>query len=130
MNFSEAIQSGFSNYFNFSSRAQRSAFWYWILFTVVGAQIASVVDWATFGMELGKISPISGIFNLLTCIPCVSVGVRRLHDIGRSGWWLLLVFLVLIGWIVLVYWWCQQGEAGTNRYGPNPLGGGLQPIRP
>ena len=130
MNFFEAIQSGFNNYFNFSGRAQRSAFWYWTLFSIVGALIASVSDWATFGIEWGTVSPINGIFSLITFIPCISVAARRLHDIGRTGWWLLLILVPIVGWIILIIWYCQQGEAGTNQYGPNPLGGELQPIRP
>jgi uncharacterized membrane protein YhaH (DUF805 family) len=128
MNFSEAIQSGFNNYVNFNGRAQRSAFWFWVLFAFLAGLVLSVLDYAIFGSD--SFSPLSTIFAIGTILPNLAVGARRLHDTGRSGWWQLLWFLPIIGFIILLIWFIQQGEAGTNRYGPNPLGGGLQPIRP
>ena len=127
MNFSEAIQSGFSNYVNFSGRAQRSAFWYWILFVWLAGIAASILDAAVFGSD--SLYPLSSIFTLGTFLPNIAVAARRLHDTGRSGWWQLLWLLPIIGFIILLIWLIQQGEAGTNQYGPNPLGGELQPIR-
>lgn len=120
MNFSEAIQSGFNNYVNFNGRAQRSAFWYWILFVWLAGIVASILDMAVFGSD--SIYPLSSIFTLGTILPNLAVGARRLHDTGRSGWWQLLWFLPIIGFIILLIWFIQQGEAGTNTYGPNPLG--------
>lgn len=121
MNFSEAIQSGFSNYFNFSGRAQRSALWYWTLFSILGGLVTSGVDWAVFGSDM-TVSPLNALFSLGTLIPSISVAARRLHDIGRTGWWLLLILVPIVGWIILIIWYCQKGEAGPNQYGPNPLG--------
>jgi len=127
MNFSEAIQSGFNNYANFNGRAQRSAFWYWILFVWLAGIVASILDMAIFGSD--SMYPLSSIFTLGTILPNLAVAARRLHDTGRSGWWQLLWLLPIIGFIILLIWFIQQGEAGNNQYGPNPLGGALQPIR-
>jgi uncharacterized membrane protein YhaH (DUF805 family) len=62
------------------------------------------------------------LFGLATFLPGLAVTARRLHDIGRSGWWMLLWLVPLVGWIVLIVWYCQPGQPGTNQYGPNPLG--------
>ena len=120
MNFMEAIKSGFANYANFSGRAQRSAFWYWILFAFLVGIVANILDWAIFGAD--SVSPLSLILGLALLIPDLSVGARRLHDIGRSGWWQLLHFVPLIGLIILIVWYCKRGEPGPNQHGPNPLG--------
>jgi uncharacterized membrane protein YhaH (DUF805 family) len=117
MNFQQAIQSGFSNYVNFRGRARRSEFWYWQLFLVVGGLVAEVFDYGT-GLRM---SPLSSLFWLATFIPDLAVYVRRLHDTDRSGWWLLLFFVPLIGAIVLLVWLCTRGSHGYNRFGANPL---------
>jgi len=119
MNFSEAISSGFQNYVNFSGRAQRSAFWYWALFVFLGSFVAGILDAMIFGID--AYAPISGLFGLVVLLPGLAVSVRRLHDIGRSGWWLLIWLVPLIGWIILIYWYCQPGEPGFNQFGRNPL---------
>ena len=119
MNFSEAITSGFQNYVNFSGRAQRSAFWYWVLFAFLGNIATNILDILIFGLE--SYSPFSILFGLAILLPGLAVAVRRLHDIGRSGWWLLIGLIPLIGWIILIYWYCQPGEPGFNQFGRNPL---------
>jgi uncharacterized membrane protein YhaH (DUF805 family) len=119
MNFVEAIQSGFRNYVNFSGRAQRSAFWYWVLFAVIAAIVAGMLDNMVFGEGEG---PIGTIVSLALFLPGLSVSVRRLHDIDRTGWWVLLAFTV-IGIIVLIIFNCTKGTPGPNRFGPDPLGG-------
>ena len=68
----------------------------------------------------GIANVLSGIFRLATLIPSLAVGARRLHDINKSGWWLLLMFAILIGWIILIVWAIKQGDKGPNRYGPDP----------
>jgi uncharacterized membrane protein YhaH (DUF805 family) len=119
MNFSEAIKSAFSNYFNFADRSSRSAFWYWVLFTFLVGVGLTLVDAMIFGLD--SYTPLSGLFGLATFIPGIAVAVRRLHDMGRTGWWMLLLFLPLIGIIVLIIWWCQPSEPGPNQYGSAPL---------
>ena len=120
MNFGEAIASGFQNYVTFSGRASRSEYWYWVLFTVLGGVATGIVDRSLF--DTSTISPLNAIFSLVCFLPTLAVGVRRLHDIDRTGWWWLLVFTV-IGSILLIVWDCLKGTAGPNRYGPDPLGG-------
>ena len=106
MNFKKAIQSGFSNYVNFRSRACRSEFWYWQLFLLIGGVIAEIFDYAIGS----SVSPLTSIFWFATIIPDLAVYVRRLHDTDRSGWWLLLFFVPLVGAVVMLVWLCHQGH--------------------
>jgi uncharacterized membrane protein YhaH (DUF805 family) len=117
MTFTQAIKSGFSNYVNFTGRSARSEFWYWALFaTLIGTAI-NIVDYG-----LGSGSGLLGeLWGLATFLPGLAVGARRLHDTDRSGFWLFLVLLPLIGLIVLIVWWCMKGTSGSNQYGPDPL---------
>jgi uncharacterized membrane protein YhaH (DUF805 family) len=129
MNFGQAIASGFANYVNFSGRAIRSEYWYWVLFTVIGAIVTLILDDAVFGYE--SVAPLNSVFNVVTFLPSLAVLVRRLHDIDRTGWWVLIA-LTIIGLFVLIYWACQRGTPGPNRFGPDPLGSGgwINPPRP
>jgi uncharacterized membrane protein YhaH (DUF805 family) len=120
MNFTQAISSGFQNYINFTGRAARSEYWFWTLFTVLVSIVASLIDLGLF--RSFDFSPLSTIVSLGTLLPSVAVGVRRLHDLDRTGWWLLLVITV-IGAIVLLVWFCMRGTAAPNRFGPDPLAG-------
>jgi uncharacterized membrane protein YhaH (DUF805 family) len=117
MNFVEAIKSGFSNYVTFSGRAVRSEYWFWVLFTVIGSIVAMIIDAAVLGYSPGAASPIAGIFDLVTFLPSLAVGARRLHDTDRTAWWLLLG-LTGIGAILLIVWFCFKGTPGPNRFGP------------
>ena len=112
MNFTQAISAGFSNYVNFAGRAIRSEYWYWALFVVLGSIVARIID-AVIGIGL-----FNSIFGLAVLLPSIAVGVRRLHDLDRTGWWLLLDFIPVIGWIVLIVWFCSRGTVGANRFGP------------
>ena len=90
MNFGQAVSSCFANYVTFSGRASRSEYWYWCLFLLVGGLCASIAD----RLILNDIEtqPINLIFTLATFLPGLDVSVRRLHDVNRSGWWLLIMF--------------------------------------
>jgi uncharacterized membrane protein YhaH (DUF805 family) len=120
MGFVEAIRSGFSNYVNFSSRAPRSEYWYWTLFAILVGIAANILDTIIF---YNIFSPVSTLTALALFLPGLAVSVRRLHDIDRTGWWLLIAFTI-IGLFVLLYWDCVKGTAGSNRFGTDPLGGG------
>ena len=120
MTFSEAISSGFRNYVSFSGRASRSEFWYWILFNVLVSIALSIIDLV---LVSGNATVLSSIWSLATFLPSLAVGIRRLHDTDRSGWWWLISFIPLIGIIVLIVFWCSAGTPGSNRFGPDPLGG-------
>jgi len=120
MNFAQAITSGFRHYVAFAGRASRSEYWYWVLFTIIGAIVTLILDRAVFSDS--DLSPLNAIFNLVCFLPSLAVAVRRLHDIGRTGWWILIA-LTIIGTIVLIVWACQKGDAGPNQYGPDPWAG-------
>ena len=115
MNFVEAIKSGFSNYVNFSDRAIRSEYWYWILFIILGDIVTGIIDWA-IGAQVT-----TGLFGLATLLPNIAVAIRRLHDLDRTGWWILLSLIPLVGWIILLIWYCTRGTVGPNRFGPDRL---------
>lgn len=119
MNFWQAITSGYSNYVNFSGRAIRSEYWYWVLFTVIASAVTATLDAAMFSSVPG-VSPINNIFGLVTFLPSLGMLIRRLHDIDRTGWWVLIAFTG-IGLFLLIYWECCRGTPGPNRFGPDPL---------
>ena len=89
---------GFRNYVGFSGRASRSEFWYWVLFTVLVGIVTSIID---LGVLPSSVNPFSSIWSLVTFLPSLAMGIRRLHHTYRSGWWSLLTFIPLIGIIVL-----------------------------
>lgn len=107
MDFKTAVKHVFNNYANFNGRASRSEFWYWVLFVVLVGVFLDIV-----GIEL-----LSIVFALGTLVPYFAVAARRLHDIDKSGWWLLLSLVPIIGAVVLIYWWVQKGTEGPNRFG-------------
>jgi uncharacterized membrane protein YhaH (DUF805 family) len=117
MNFTEAISSGFSNYVNFAGRAIRSEYWYWVLFVFLAEIVTGIVDFV-LGVQIT-----TTIFALAVLLPGLAVTIRRLHDLDRSGWWVLLALIPLIGAIVLLVWFCSRGTEGSNRFGPDPLAG-------
>jgi uncharacterized membrane protein YhaH (DUF805 family) len=119
MTFTQAIRSGFQNYVNFSGRAPRSEYWYWTLFSILVSIASALVDVALFPSL--NASPINTIVELALLLPGLAVSVRRLHDLDRTGWWLLLI-LTGIGAIVLLVWFCMRGTVAPNRFGPDPLG--------
>jgi uncharacterized membrane protein YhaH (DUF805 family) len=117
MGFGEAISSGFSNYVNFSGRACRSEYWFWTLFVVIADIVALAID-AAIGIQV-----VSGLFGLAVLLPGIAVALRRLHDLDRTGWWIFIWFIPIVGWIILIIWFCTKGTDGPNRFGPDPLGG-------
>jgi uncharacterized membrane protein YhaH (DUF805 family) len=120
MTFTQAIASGFANYIKFTGRAVRSEFWFWLLFTMLGDVAAQILDGGLAAAHITASEPISLLFYLGTLIPSIAVWARRLHDIDRTAWWLLLG-LTAIGIVPLIYWACVKGSQGYNRFGPNPL---------
>jgi len=97
-----SIRTGFQNYFVYKNRARRADFWWWFGFIVVGEVILSSIS-----------TNAANAFSLVTFIPHVMFGIRRLHDTNRSGWWWLVPIVNLV-------FWAQPGNEGENRFGPPP----------
>jgi uncharacterized membrane protein YhaH (DUF805 family) len=114
--FGAAVALGLRNYVNFSGRTSRAGHWFFVLAAVLSGFVTGAVDSALFGRGLYDPQPISGLVSLLLILPSLALAVRRLHDVNRSGWWLLLV-LTVIGAIPVLFWLCQQGDRFTNRFG-------------
>jgi len=123
MGFTDAIKTGFQKYIGFSGRAARSEYWYWVLFVLLLQIVGWLIDMTLFGFNTTGVNPISSLLSLATFLPGLAVSIRRLHDIDRVGWWVLLGLIPVIGWIVLIYWACLRGTVGANRFGPDPLAG-------
>jgi uncharacterized membrane protein YhaH (DUF805 family) len=114
VNFVEAVQSVLSKYAVFSGRARRSEYWWFALFNIILSVVTTVVDRAIGNPALGL------IVSLGLLLPSIAVGVRRLHDTDRSGWWMFIALVPLVGAIVLIVFLCQDSRYGDNKYGPSP----------
>lgn len=118
MGLQEAVRSVLTKYADFSGRARRSEYWYWVLALaiawVVGLILSAAVEEIIFLVLLAY---------LAVLVPSLAVSVRRLHDTGRSGWWLLLNVVPFGGLVVLIFS-CLDSQPGDNQYGPNPKGVG------
>ena len=124
------------HYADFSGRARRSEYWGTVLFNVIAQIVLSVVlvavlviwfsstemnaDVSVVRLSLIMIKAVRSLYNLIWLLPGLAVAVLRLHDIGKSGLNVLWVFLPIIGWIMLLYWFCQDSELGENKWGANP----------
>ncbi len=126
MDFTTAVRTCFGKYATFRGRARRAEYWWFVLFNMLAHIVLSIIDAVIFGvgggaMHGGEPQILSGLFSLAVFLPSLAVGVRRLHDTGRSGWWLLIWLIPVIGWIVLIWWLATPGEDGPNSHGPDPL---------
>ncbi len=121
MSFTDAVRTCLKEkYINFSDRAARSEYWWFALFCWGVAIALSILDNLIFNDASGY-GIFSTMWGLAIVVPSIGVGVRRLHDLDKSGWWLLLSCIPVIGFIILVFWFIQQGTAGQNRFGADPL---------
>ena len=105
----------------FNGRARRKEYWYYYLFYMLTYIVLIIIDVVagTFSAEAGM-GLLSGIYTLSVLIPSIAVGVRRLHDTNRSGWWLLIGLIPIIGAIVLIVFLASDSKPEENQYGPNP----------
>ncbi|MDV5168416.1 DUF805 domain-containing protein [Photobacterium rosenbergii] len=109
------------NYAVFKGRAQRQEYWYFFLFNIIISIALSMLDSALGNPGAGEGAGIIGtVYSLAILIPSIAVGVRRLHDIGKTGWWMLLGLIPLVGVLVLLYFFVQDSQPEANEYGPNP----------
>jgi uncharacterized membrane protein YhaH (DUF805 family) len=123
MTFQDAVKTCFRKFATFSGRAQRSEFWWFALFVVISNFVLGIVDRTLFGMAVDgqQVSLLGALFSLAVLLPNIAVGVRRLHDLDKSGWWYLLILAPLVGALVLIYFFVQKGTDGPNRFGADPL---------
>lgn len=105
----------------FTGRADRSEYWMFVLVNFIIMFVLNIPDSIIFGV-------IALLYSLGVLLPSIGVGIRRLHDTGRSGWWLLISLIPIIGAIVLIIFLVQDSEAGTNKYGANPKGVTETPV--
>jgi uncharacterized membrane protein YhaH (DUF805 family) len=104
----------------FAGRARRQEYWMFVLISTLLPILAMILAGA-LGMQMGNgATVLLAVYYVVTLLPSIAVWVRRLHDTGRSGWWVLASFVPLIGTIALLVFSLQDGEPGTNQYGPNP----------
>ncbi len=102
------------NYANFKGRARRKEYWMFFLFNMIFVMVLAIVDFV-----IGTFPLLYGIYLLGLIIPSLAVFVRRMHDIGKSGWWIFIGLIPLIGTIWLLVLLCTDGNTGENSYGPS-----------
>ncbi|MEM8594489.1 MAG: DUF805 domain-containing protein [Pseudomonadota bacterium] len=113
--------SVWEKYAVFDGRARRKEYWWFTLFNVLALLVLALID-----SSMGSYSPtakmglLSGVYVLASILPSIGVTIRRLHDTDRSGWWMLISFIPVIGHIVLMVLLAIEGTQGDNRFGPNP----------
>lgn len=132
-----------NKYMQFSGRASRSEFWYFILFYFIISFLLSMLDTllgTSYTYEIATNTLVTGdaqmasaavtqsigylglLFGLVMFLPSIAISIRRLHDTGKSGWWLLISLIPIIGFFVLLFFYVQDSQPGENEYGPNPKG--------
>jgi uncharacterized membrane protein YhaH (DUF805 family) len=105
----------------FDGRAGRAEYWYFVLFNVIVSIVLGILDGLLGTVSSGaRVGLFGGIYSLAVLCPSIGVGIRRLHDINRSGWWLLIGLIPLVGWIILIVWAARESDPGANQYGSGP----------
>lgn len=118
VSFTEAIKMALQqNYCNFSGRSSRSEYWWYSLFTFILGFIIAIFA-GILGENAGN--ALTGIVYLALLLPGLGLTVRRLHDINKSGWWILINLIPLVGWIIMLVWLCKDSDPTDNQYGPVP----------
>ena len=126
MGFGEAVKSFWSNYSTFKGRSRRSEYWWIQLFLVLTNLAVAVIDLALMNGDVDRFIANGGggivglVWILVTIVPALAVLGRRLHDTGKSGWWVLIGFVPFVGTIVLFVFSVLDSDAGDNKYGASP----------
>jgi uncharacterized membrane protein YhaH (DUF805 family) len=123
MTFIESIKAVLTNYAGFTGRSARPEFWWFQLFGVIVSTVFNVLSGGNSSSFFGIVGTLAALALL---VPSLAVGVRRLHDIGRSGWYLLLALIPLVGAIILIVWFARAGDPTDNAFGTAPA----IPVRP
>jgi len=113
MEFTQSVRRNMTTaaYAQITGRASRSEYWWFVLFVSIASAAAGVLD-VLFPGDL-----LQSLFGIATLVPGIALGIRRMHDIGRSGWWLLIGLIPIVGWIVLIVWLATKSDAGSNQWG-------------
>ena len=126
MRFAEAIKSFWTNYATFKGRSRRSEYWWIQLFLVLTNLAVAAIDLALMNGDVERFIANGGggivglVWILVTIVPALAVLVRRLHDSGKSGWWVLIGFVPLVGAIVLLVFTVLDSDRGENKHGASP----------
>jgi uncharacterized membrane protein YhaH (DUF805 family) len=116
--FVSAIKKGFRGYVVWNARSTRSEYWWWTLFAVIVAIVASIIDTAVFSadMSTGGFGPVGVITSLALFLPGLSLWIRRLHDTDRSGWWTWILLVPIVGFIVTLIFALLPSKMGPTRW--------------
>ncbi len=117
MSFVDAIKTCFSKIVTIDGRARRSEFWWFNLFVVIADAVINGIVSGALGAPT-----VAAILSLIIALCSITVHIRRYHDIGKSGWWILIVLIPLVGWIIDIVWCVKDSDPGDNQFGPNPKG--------
>lgn len=115
MSFTDAVKTCFTKYCDFGGRARRSEYWYFFLFNFVVSGVLSYL-----ARNSSFMSTLSGLYGLAVLLPGLGVAVRRMHDIGKTGWYLLMSLIPIVGAIIVIVKLAQEGQPGSNQYGSDP----------
>jgi uncharacterized membrane protein YhaH (DUF805 family) len=107
--------NGLKNYVGFSGRATRTEFWMFSLFSFIVSVILTVID-----NVAGTNALLTNLYSLAVLLPSLAISFRRLHDAGKSAWWLLIGLIPIVGTIILIVFLCKDSQEGENQFGPNP----------
>lgn len=107
------------NYVGFTGRARRKEFWMYCLFYIIIGIAIGVVE-RVLGLNTALGGPLSSLYSLALLLPSLAVSIRRLHDTGRSGWWVCINFIPILGWLVYLFFVVQDSQPGENQWGANP----------
>ena len=128
MRFQDAVKVCLTKYADFGGRARRSEYWWFVVFTALVTTLASVVD-AVIGTQFGNTGLVQLLATLALVLPSLAVGVRRLHDVSRSGWWVFLAVIPILGALILVVAFLIRDSEPDNSYGPSPKTALMEPPR-
>jgi uncharacterized membrane protein YhaH (DUF805 family)/regulator of sirC expression with transglutaminase-like and TPR domain len=104
----------------FSGRARRKEYWMFVLFNFIFSLVAFILDLVIFGIGLVGFSPLNIMYGLAVFVPTLAVSIRRLHDVGKSGWYYLIILIPIAGPIWFLVLTCTDSQLGDNKYGPYP----------
>jgi uncharacterized membrane protein YhaH (DUF805 family) len=115
----------FKRYAEFSGRSRRKEYWMFALFNIIVVIVLCIIEGIAglSGMVAGAYGPLTAVYGLAIIVPSIAVGIRRLHDTDRSGWWILIALVPLVGGLILLYFMILDGTKGANRFGEDPKGG-------